>query len=164
MTTQEAFTAEEWTQMETAPIYAGMGIIAADPAVTSIFKETAAMAKALVQSPVPAGSDELVGSLVAEYQKKVENKEKFEEPQFETKDPEVIMQQIYEYVGGAAAIVDEKATAAEAQGYKEWLMTVAQAVAEAGKEGGFLGFGAVRVSEQEEIVLENYRKTLGLSE
>ena len=43
-------------------------------------------------------------------------------------------------------------------------MSVAQSVAEAGKEGGFLGIGAVRVSEQEETVLSNYRKTLGLFE
>ena len=163
MTTKEAFTAEEWTQLETAPIYAGMGIIAADPAVTSIFKESAAMAKAMVQNPVPAGAQDLVGGIVAELNKKAENKEKFEEPQFDTKDPEAIMQQIYAYVGGAAAIVDQKAGADEARGYKEWLLSVAQSVAEAGKEGGFLGIGAVRVSEQEKTVLDNYSKTLGLS-
>ena len=49
MTTKDDFTAEEWTQLETAPVYAGMGIITADPAITSIFKESAAMAKAMVQ-------------------------------------------------------------------------------------------------------------------
>ena len=146
MTTKEAFTAEKWKQLETAPIYAGMGIIAADPAVTSIFKESAAMAKAMVQNPVPAGAQDLVGGIVAD-----------------TKDPEAIMQQIYAYVGGAAAIVDQKAGADEARGYKEWLLSVAQSVAEAGKEGGFLGIGAVRVSEQEKTVLDNYSKTLGLS-
>ena len=47
MTTKDDFTVEEWTQLQTAPVYAGMGIITADPAVTSIFKESAAMAKAM---------------------------------------------------------------------------------------------------------------------
>jgi hypothetical protein len=164
MTTKEAFTAEEWTQLETAPIYAGMGIIAADPAITSMFKETAALAKAVIQNPVPAGAEELVGGIVADFQKKADNKEKMEEPELESKDPEAIMQQIYDYVAGAAAIVDDKATAAEANGYKQWLLSVAQSVAEAGKEGGFLGIGAVRVSDQEKTVLANYSKTLGLTE
>ena len=74
------------------------------------------------------------------------------------------MQHIYGYLGDTVAIVDEKASAAESTAYKQWLMSVAQAVAEAGKEGGFLGIGAERVSEQEEIVLENYRKTIGLDD
>lgn len=163
MSTKDNFTAEEWAQLESAPIYAGMGIITADPAVTSIFKESAAMAKAMVQNPVPANAADLVGGIVADMKKKVDNKEKFEEPQFDTKDPESIMQQIYAYLGDTAAIVDKKAGAEEAQGYKEWLLSIAQSVAEAGKEGGFLGIGSVRVSEQEQTVLNNYSKTLGLS-
>ena len=31
------------------------------------------------------------------------------------------------------------------------------------REGGFLGIGSVRVSDREEVVLSNYRKTLGLA-
>ena len=163
MTTKDTFTAEEWTKLEAAPVYAGMGIIAADPAITSMFKETAALAKAVVQNPVPAGAEDLVGGIVTDFQKKAENKEKLEEPDLNSKDPEAIMQQIYDYVGSAAAIVDAKATPAEAKGYKEWLLSVAKSVAEAGKEGGFLGIGAVRVSEQEQTVLDNFSKTLGLT-
>jgi hypothetical protein len=163
MSTKDNFTAEEWAQLESAPIYAGMGIITADPAATSIFKESAAMAKAMVQSPIPEGGAELVGGIVADYQKKAQNKEKFEEPKFETKDPNVMMQQIYDYLGQSAAIVDAKASAEEALAYKQWLLGISQAVAEAGREGGFLGIGSVRVSEQEQVVLDNYSKTLGLS-
>jgi hypothetical protein len=163
MTTKEDFTAEEWSQLENAPIYAGMGIITADPAATSIFKESAVMAKAMVQSPIPEGGADLVGGIVSDYQTKVQNKEKFDEPQFETKDPNEMMQKVYEFIGAAAAIVDQKATAEEAQAYKKWLLGISQAVAEAGREGGFLGIGSVRVSEQEQTVLDNYSKTLGLS-
>jgi len=164
MTTKDDFTAEEWTQLQTAPVYAGMGIITADPAITSIFKETSAMAKAMLQNPVPQGSEELVGGIVADFQKKAENKEKLEEPQFDTKDPEAIMQQIYDYVAASAAIVDAKAAPEEAQGYNEWVLGVAQSVAEAGREGGFLGIGSVQVSDQEKVVLANYKKILGLNE
>lgn len=164
MTTKADFTAEEWTQLETAPVYAGMAIITGDPAVTSIFKESAALAKAMVQNPIPPGAQDLVGGIVTDLQAKAQNKEKFAEPQFDTKDPDAIAKEIYDYVGAAAALVDQKATAEEAQGYKEWLMSVAQSVAEAGKEGGFLGFGAVRVSDQEKVVLANLKQSVGLTE
>ena len=48
MSSKEDFTSEEWAQLQTAPVYAGMGIITADPAITSIFKESAALAKAML--------------------------------------------------------------------------------------------------------------------
>ncbi|MEJ2751171.1 MAG: hypothetical protein ACK2U5_21685 [Candidatus Promineifilaceae bacterium] len=162
MTTKADFTADEWAQIISAPVYAGMGIIAADPAITSMFKESAALAKAMLQNPVPEGGQELIGSIVAEMQSKADNKDKLEEPQFESKDPQAVMQQIYDYLSATVATLSGKATAAEITAYKEWLLSVAQSVAESGKEGGFLGIGAVRVSDKEETVLANYRKTLGL--
>jgi hypothetical protein len=162
MTTKADFTADEWAQIISAPVYAGMGIIAADPAITSMFKESAALAKAMLQNPVPEGGQELIGSIVAEMQSKADNKDKLEEPQFESKDPQAVMQQIYDYLSATIATLSGKATAAELTAYKEWLLSVAQSVAESGKEGGFLGIGAVRVSDKEETVLANYRKTLGL--
>lgn len=164
MTIRDDFTADEWEKLENAPIYAGMAIITGDPALTSVFKESAAMAKALIENPIPSGGEELVGDIIADFRKKVENKEKFEEPEFESKDPQSVQTQLYEYLGDVAAIVDAKAPAAEAAGYKEWVMSVAQSVAEAGKEGGFLGIGAVRVSDQEKAVLSNLRGALGLAE
>ena len=48
-----------------------------------------------------------------------------------------------------AALIDKKAKPDEAQGFKQWLVAVTQKVAEAAKEGGFLGFGGTQVSEQE---------------
>ena len=44
-----------------------------------------------------------------------------------------------------------------------WLLTVATATAEAGREGGFLGIGAVRVSEQEQAALAALKQALGLA-
>lgn len=163
MTTKEDFTADEWVQIEAAPVYAGMSIITADPAITSIFKETAALAKAMLQNPVPESAQDLVGGIVADMQARAANKDKMETPEFQSKDPAEIAKEIDAQISGAAAIVDAKATPAEATGYKEWIMDVAQSVAEAGREGGFLGIGSVRVSEQEQEALNKLRQTLGLS-
>ena len=62
-----------------------------------------------------------------------------------------------------SAIVSAKATAEEAAAFKQWLLTTAQDAADAAKEGGFLGFGAVQVSEGEQSMLEQLRVTLGAS-
>ena len=48
-----------------------------------------------------------------------------------------------------AAILAEKASPDEAQEYKEWSMSIAENVAKAAKEGGFLGIGGTRVSDGE---------------
>ena len=43
---------------------------------------------------------------------------------------------------------------------REWLLAAAQAAADAAKEGGFLGFHAVRVSEGEQRMLDKLREVL----
>ncbi len=66
-------------------------------------------------------------------------------------------------LGRAAALLDEKADAGEAEGYKRWLLHIARAVAEAGKEDqGFLGRGGVLVNDAERSALAAVAGALGL--
>ena len=51
-----------------------------------------------------------------------------------------------------SSILDAKAPE-DAAAFKAWLQEVAQKAAESGKEGGFLGFGGVAVSELEKATL-----------
>ena len=51
-----------------------------------------------------------------------------------------------------SSILDAKAPD-DAAPFKAWLQNAAQKAAEAGKEGGFLGFGGVAVSEAEKATL-----------
>jgi len=46
--------------------------------------------------------------------------------------------------------------------YKHWVLNIAQTVAEAAKEGGFLGFGGTRVSEEETIFLKELSQMLNV--
>jgi hypothetical protein len=62
-----------------------------------------------------------------------------------------------------AALLAEKSTPAEANGYKEWLMKIAALTTEAGKEGGnFLGWGAVLVNDAEKAALAEVAAALGV--
>jgi hypothetical protein len=62
------------------------------------------------------------------------------------------------------AFLDAKATPEEAVGYKAWLMGIAQAAAEAGREDqGFLGRGGVMVNDAERAALAEVSSLLGLA-
>jgi hypothetical protein len=50
----------------------------------------------------------------------------------------------------------------EATEVRQWLTRVAQATAEAAKEGGFLGFGGTLVSEEEKAAIARIESTLGI--
>lgn len=163
MSAKENFTTAEWAQLLQAPMYAGMSIISSDVGLTSVPKETAAMIRAIVENPIPDGAGDVVGALVSDMKEMAENRDKMVQPEFTAKDPEGIKAEITAELTGIAALVDSKLSSTEAAGYKEWVYSVAQSVAEAGKEGGFLGIGAVRVSEQEEAALAALRTDLGLA-
>ena len=66
-------------------------------------------------------------------------------------------------VKGALAVVDRSATPDEAAAYRSWLLGIATAVAEAGKEDqGFLGRGGVRINDAELAALAELTDALGL--
>ena len=66
-------------------------------------------------------------------------------------------------LGRVTKLLEAKSTPTEAAGYKRWLMEVAQAVAQAGKEDqGFLGRGGVMVNDAERSALESIARTLGV--
>jgi hypothetical protein len=58
-------------------------------------------------------------------------------------------------------ILTAKATPEEATAFRSWLLTAAQAAADGAKEGGFMGFGAVQVSQGEKDMLDQVRSALG---
>jgi hypothetical protein len=72
-------------------------------------------------------------------------------------------QQVLEELRGVNELVTAKATPDEVEAFGRWLVAAAQAAADAGKEGGFLGFGAERVSAGERQMLNQVRAVLGMA-
>src|SRR4051794_13945836 len=58
------------------------------------------------------------------------------------------------------AVPGVTATPLEATAFSEWVVDIAQAAADAATEGGFMGIGAMRVSDREQSMLERVRQTL----
>jgi len=61
----------------------------------------------------------------------------------------------------AVALVESKATDEERHAYKQFVLTVAEAAANANREGGFLGIGGKPVSANEQAALDEIRGALG---
>jgi hypothetical protein len=150
MTTQSNFTPQEWDQLLNAPTAATMAIIVASFGPLDMIKESAAMAKAIAekaaeQPPV----NELMGVLMSELKTKkgIGNKEQLKA------DSKAGPQKFINNLNEVTALLEQKATPDEAASYKNWLYQVSVEVANAAKEGGFLGLGGARVSEAEQATL-----------
>jgi hypothetical protein len=151
VTKKADFNAEEWTTVVNGPVYAGMRVISADRGGT--LRETIAMSRVYQEARAHHGESELLDELV--------------------KSPPSIDPDRLREVGGDIAtvasqqvrqgveILEAKATPAEVDAYKKFVMTVAQAVASAHKEGGFLGIGGKPISDAENQALDEVSKALG---
>jgi hypothetical protein len=163
MTTKADFTEEEWTRLERAPLVAGMAITFADPGgPIEAMKESMAAVKTIVDTARTGSDSELVDALandVAEKAQRRENPLKGFKPRGTMAGGEILdeLREVNE-------IVTEKATPEEAEAFRNWLRDAAQRTADAAKEGGFLGFNAVRVSEGEQKMLDKLDEVLGPSQ
>ena len=157
MTTKEAFTDEEWNRLMRAPIVAGMAITIADPGgPIEISKEGMATLKA---ASVPPSQEELLTAVALDLQAMLQNKQN-PAKDFKPTSAPTAGAEILDELRGVDAIVAAKATPEEAKAFRTWLVVTAQAAANAAKEGGFMGFGAVQVSEGEQAMLDQLRGVL----
>lgn len=165
MTTKKDFAAEEWMQIVKAPMLAGMYIIYADLHPTSMLKESAAMTKAITSQQAPEGAGDFIGSILADIRdlSKEQKEEMKSTDEVKGKNVAEVESKLLAELAATMELVSAQCTAEEAAGFGQWLMGVAQATAEGGREGGFLGIGSERVSEKEKSALAQLGSTLGVT-
>ena len=151
MTKKAEFNADEWSTVVEGPVYAGMRVVTADRGGT--LRESLAMGRVYQEARGHQGESELLDELV-QTQPSID-------PSHVQKAGGDIAGVTAERLRDAMRIVEEKATPEEADAYKRFVMTVAQAAATAHKEGGFLGVGGKEVSEAEDKALDEISTTLG---
>ncbi len=160
MVTKADFTEQDWPAVTDAPQLAGIAVMVAGASgVIGSIKEAAAAAQAVFGGTTH--TDELI--------RLISSKEEMQASQariraamgnFGDKDPSTwIHEQTVMTLQRANAIVRAKAPA-ELATYHGWILSIAGKVANAAKEGGFLGFGGVRVSEGEEKMIAAIKAAL----
>ncbi len=164
MAIKEHFSQDEWTKILEGPMLAGMAISAAEPSgLWGSLKEAFASGSALVAAKTDPDSNELVKAVVADYEAsetRSQVQEALRATLAEAKPDEVVARALEE-LKRISTVLDEKAPA-DATAFKTWLSGIAEKVAEASKEGGFLGFGSVQVSDAEKATLDDIVETLAL--
>jgi hypothetical protein len=150
MTTKAEFNAEEWSRVTEAPALAAMMVIAADRGGT--IRESMSLARAYKEARQKGAGDELLDELVSS------------PPQVDSKElgsVEQLREQAPARIQAAIALVEGKATPEETAAYRQFILGLADTVAHAHKEGGFLGIGGKEVSESEQKVLDELETTVG---
>jgi hypothetical protein len=151
MTRKAEFNAEEWSTVAEGPVYAGMRVIAADRGGT--LRESLALGRAYQEARASHERSELLDELV----KAPPSIDPSQVREAGGNIAGVASQRVREAIG----ILEAKATPEEADAYKRFVMTVAQAVAGAHKEGGFLGIGGKPISDAENQALDELSIALG---
>ena len=156
MTGKADFTEAEWTRLKRGPFIAGMAITISDPGgPIELVKETAATLRVVTE----AGDR---GPLVKELATEATAETRARKKPFGDFKPKGALagQEILEEISAVNAIVAGKASPEDAEAYRSWLWDAAREAANAAKEGGFLGFHAVRVSEGEQRMLDKLEEAL----
>lgn len=143
MTQKAAFNAEEWSTVVNAPAITALLMIAASKGGT--VRETVAIGKAY-QSVREQHPGELMRAVLAS----PPGIDRASAPQ----SPEELRRAAPAQLRQALAILDRLATPEEVVDYKRFVYAVADTVARAHKEGGFLGIGGTQVSEHEQAALD----------
>ena len=162
MASKTAFTAEEWNQVLGGVFMAGFVVTVADPSgLWGLLKETFASGRALMEVKSNASASELSKAIVSDIETTEGRSaaQDYVKGRLQGAKRDEIKQRAIDALRSAAAIVDQKASS-DAVVYKAWLLQIANSVAEASKEGGFLGFGGVDVSDAEKATLSEIAAAL----
>ena len=125
MTTKQDFTPAEWNEVLEGPTSAGMMVVMASHGGT--FRETYAMSKAYVEARSEHGQSELLDEIVSTRPKADHTR---------AHSPEEMRTHALALVREAVGLVAAKATPEELEGYRSFVLTVANKVAAAHREDG----------------------------
>lgn len=143
MTTKAAFNAEDWSVIAIAPFLTAMLVIAADRGGT--VRETMAISRAY-----GASREQHPDGLLAE----ILSTPPAIDPSTAPRSAEDLRHEAPATLRRAVAILERTATIEELNAYKRFVYFVADSVARAHREGGFMGLGGTEVSEHEQAALD----------
>jgi RNA processing factor Prp31 len=144
MTTKADFTTEEWQLILEAPPSAGMIVVTAQRGGS--FRESIAMAKAYVEARQHHGESELLDEIVAA---------KPERDHTHFHSAEELRQNGLKHLRDSVALIEGKASPAEVDDYRKFIVTLAHKVAAAHREHG------VDVSDAEQAAINDIAAALG---
>jgi hypothetical protein len=145
MTTSADFSPEEWETVREAPTSAGMIVSTAERGGS--FREVFAMAKVYTEARKEHGDSELLDEIVSQ---------KPDVDRTKAHSPEELKEHGLRHIRDAVALVEAKGSAVELGDYRQFVVSLAERVAGAKKEGGSA------VSEAESAAIAEIKQALGV--
>jgi hypothetical protein len=149
MTGKADFSPEEWEVVLKGPPSAGMIVITAQRGGT--FRESFSMAKSYGEARKQHGDSELLDEIAS-------TKPEIDRTRYHS--PEELKEHGLQHLREAVELLEQKAAPEEVDEYRRFVLTLANRVADAHKEG-FLGLSGERVSEAERAAVAEIAEALG---
>jgi DNA-binding transcriptional regulator GbsR (MarR family) len=149
MTGKANFSSEEWETVLKGPPSAGMIVITAQRGGT--FRESFSMAKSYGEARKQHGESELLDEIAS-------TKPEIDRTRYHS--PEELKEHGLQHLREAVELLERKATPEDVDEYRRSVLTLANRVADAHKEG-FLGLSGERVSEAERAAVAEIAEALG---
>lgn len=168
---KDNYSEEEWFVIASAPSMIGSAVVTAGRSgAMGTMREILASARATAEVAKASADNELIQSILpspemardeakAEAQKMRDSAmEKVKAGNVES--PDELADFALNTLRDALSLLGGVASEKDINEYKDWVRTVAKDVAEASKEGGFLGIGGERISEREAAFLARLEEIL----
>lgn len=150
MTRKADFNAEDWSLILEGPPLAALRVIVADRGGT--IRETLSIGKVYAEEQKNAANSELLDAIVAD-------RPEVDAKRFASADE--MKSAGMDRLAEALATLQRAGTQIEVEDYKRFIYAVADRVARAHKEGGFLGIGGKQISPEEQEALDEIASRLG---
>ena len=161
MAKKEDFTADEWKLLLDVPPAVGTAVMYAGRSGLGSVAEAMAMASEIFAARHGYDGIELIQSLSDARTKGREKSEieTLKSPYRNLSDSEILADAV-DKCRQVSGLLAEKSSPDETEAFIDWTISVAEKVANAAKEGGFLGIGGQRVSDEEANVLNKVKEAL----
>lgn len=168
------FSEDEWFLISSVPSMVGAAMAGAGKSgIIGTTKEAMASMKSIVAGGSDYPDNQVIAAILEKAESFSDAKEKVGAYREKTldqlkaqniKSPDEFNAYMLANCEKAIGLVKEKRGTEEAEQYRKWSMEIAEKVAQAASEGGFLGFGGEQVSEGEKNLLaqiDSVLKTVG---
>jgi hypothetical protein len=162
MTKKTDYTSDEWQLLIDAPTLAGLAVMVAGKSGLGTMKEAVAVTQGTLSSGDAHPNVELVQAIIEARTKGGEKSsaETMTNNPYQGLGREKFVEVAAEKCTAASELLGRKATAEEALAFKAWVLSIADRVAKAAREGGFLGVGGTQVSEEEVATVDRIKASL----
>ena len=170
MSIDERFNQDEQLLLASMPFAVGSAMAFAGSSGLGTIKEMFANTKSFLEGAKTYPDNEIITALLPNIKDDDHGKEKAKAFQSAYRERikskgidslEKMKNLVFDDARTVLALLDKKASPKEKEEYIEWTLSIARSVANAAKEGGFLGFGGERFSANEKELFSHLAQALG---